>query len=286
MHPRSQQVLTRGGAPPAGERAGSSAPPGFHSAARPVAALSASSGHRAGSSAPPAFRSAFSDQPASPRTSPVPATHTARLLACGIIAGPLFLAVWLIQALTREGFDLRRHPLSLLSLGDLGWIQIANFVVTGALYVACARGMWRALRPGRGGTWGPVLVGGLGVGLIVAGIFVSDAGAGFPPGAPDGAPQRISWHGVLHEVGFGVASLSWTAACFVFARRFAALKQWGWVRACIATALAALALAAWPHMDSLSVRLVLASAIQFGFLAALAAHLRRALPHAAATSAA
>ena len=42
------------------------------------------------------------------------------LLACGVIAGPLFVAVWLAQALTREGFDPTYHPLSLLSLGDLG----------------------------------------------------------------------------------------------------------------------------------------------------------------------
>lgn len=49
-----------------------------------------------------------------------PSTETARLLACGVVAGPLFLAVLMIQAFTREGFDLSRHPLSMLSLGDLG----------------------------------------------------------------------------------------------------------------------------------------------------------------------
>jgi hypothetical protein len=51
----------------------------------------------------------------------------------------------LLQALTRDGFDPTRHPLSLLSLGELGWVQIANFVVTGVLYLACAVGMWRVL---------------------------------------------------------------------------------------------------------------------------------------------
>jgi hypothetical protein len=56
----------------------------------------------------------------------VPAIHRTRLLMCGIVAGPLFLAVWFVHAVTREGFDLTRHPMSLLSLGDLGWIQIAN----------------------------------------------------------------------------------------------------------------------------------------------------------------
>ena len=66
------------------------------------------------------------------------ATLAARLLTAGIAAGPLFLGVWAMQAFTRTGFDPSRHPLSLLSLGNLGWIQIANFAVTGALYLACA----------------------------------------------------------------------------------------------------------------------------------------------------
>jgi Protein of unknown function (DUF998) len=102
-----------------------------------------------------------------PSGSSATTTKQARaLLACGVVAGPLFLAAGLIQAFTREGFDLRRHPLSLLSLGELGWIQIANFVVTGLLCVACAVGMGRVLGPGRGGTWGPLLVGAFGVGLV------------------------------------------------------------------------------------------------------------------------
>ena len=64
--------------------------------------------------------------------------HPKNLLACGIVAGPLFLAVWLVQALTRDGFDPGRHPISLLSLGGAGWIQILNFVTAGVLYVATA----------------------------------------------------------------------------------------------------------------------------------------------------
>jgi hypothetical protein len=207
-----------------------------------------------------------------------PTRQTTQLLACGIVAGPLFLAAWLLQAFTRDGFDPSRHPLSLLSLGELGWIQIANFVVTGVLYVACAFGMWQVLHPGRSGTWGPLLVGGLGIGLLLAGVFVTDAGAGFPPGAPSGAPEQLSWHGVLHQVGFVVAVVSWTAACFVLVRRFVALKRRGWIAACLATPLAVLVLASWPDPDSLSLRLVLATAIQFGFLAVVAAHLLRGLP--------
>jgi hypothetical membrane protein len=96
-----------------------------------------------------------------------------------------FLAAGL-QAFTVDGFDLRRHPLSLLSVGEHGWIQIANFVISGALVLACAVGLRRPLHPGRGGTWGPGLVGFVGVGLIVAGVFTADAGSGFLQELPRG----------------------------------------------------------------------------------------------------
>jgi hypothetical protein len=42
---------------------------------------------------------------------------------------------------------------------------------------------------------------------------------------------------------------------------------------CTAAWVAAFVVASWPDMDSISVRLVLASAIQFAFVAALAARL-------------
>ena len=191
-------------------------------------------------------------------------------LACGIIAGPLFIAASLTQAFTRRGFDLARHPISLLSLGSPGWIQIANFVVCGILYVIGAVGLRTASRSGRGSTWGPLLVGITGIGLIIAGLFTADPGAGFPPGAPIGAPS-MSWHGALHEVGFILSFVGSMAACGVFARRYAALGRGNWALAGAATAVAALIAAGWPDLNSLSVRLVIATALLFGFLTAVAA---------------
>ena len=167
---------------------------------------------------------------------------TRALLVCGVVAGPLFIVVALLQAVTRAGFDLRDHPLSLLSLGDLGWIQITNFVVTGLLFVACAVGMRRVLHPGRGGTWGPWLIGAFGVSLIAGGIFVADPAFGFPPGTPEGAPDGMSWHGILHAIAPVVGFLSLIAASFVLARRFADLRQPGWAAYCATTGLIVLAL--------------------------------------------
>jgi hypothetical membrane protein len=85
--------------------------------------------------------------------------QTRALLICGLIAGPFYLVVGLIQALTRPGFDITRHDLSLLANGDLGWIQITNLVLTGVLVIAFAVGVRQALHAGRGRTWGPILLG-------------------------------------------------------------------------------------------------------------------------------
>jgi hypothetical protein len=201
-----------------------------------------------------------------------------KLLASGVAAGPLFLTVSLTQAFTRDGFDLSRHPLSLLSLGDLGWVQIGNFVTTGALNVVCAVGMRRVLQHRRGGTWGPALLAGFGLGLIMAGVFVTDAGAGFPPGAPLGAPERRSWHGVLHEIGFLVSLASWIGACSVFTRTFIAAGKRGWAVSCPTAIAAVLAVALWPDVSSISIRLVVATAVQMGFVTALAALVGQGLP--------
>lgn len=158
-------------------------------------------------------------------------TTTRTLLTCGVIGGPLFSAVVVIQELTREGFDPKQHALSQLSLGDLGWLQITNFIVTGLLFIACAVGMRRALRGAPAGTWGPWLFGSFGAALIWGGVFVTDPAYGFPPGTPQGAPDpdSLTWHGLLHALAPAVAGIAIVAACFVFARRFARLRERGWM---------------------------------------------------------
>jgi hypothetical protein len=139
----------------------------------------------------------------------------------------VYLVVGLAQILTREGFDVRQHALSLLSHGRFGWIQIANFLVSGALVIAGAIGARFLLRGGRGGAWGPILLAGYGLGLIGAGMFLADPAHGFPPGTPAGATQ-MSGHGLLHFVFGGIGFYALIAACFVFARRFAGLGRRGW----------------------------------------------------------
>ena len=45
---------------------------------------------------------------------------TRALLACGAAAGPLFTVVALLQMAARAVFDPVRHPIILLSVGELG----------------------------------------------------------------------------------------------------------------------------------------------------------------------
>ena len=121
---------------------------------------------------------------------------TKSLLGYGVIAGPFYVVVALAQVFTREGFDAARHQWSLLANGGPGWIQIANFVLTGVMVIAFAVGLRRALAGGAGARWAPRLVGVYGASLIAAGIFRADPALGFPVGTPDG-PGEISWHGLL-----------------------------------------------------------------------------------------
>ena len=158
---------------------------------------------------------------------------TKSLLTAGAIAGPIYVVVGLVQAFTRPGFDITRHALSLLSNGDLGWIQVTNFLVSGLLVIAGAVGMRRALE-GKGKTWGTLLIGVYGLSLIGASIFKADPAMGFPIGTPEGV-TTMSTHGLLHFMTGGIGFLALIAACFVFARRFASHGQKGWAAYSIIT---------------------------------------------------
>jgi hypothetical membrane protein len=79
-------------------------------------------------------------------------------LACGVVAGPMYVMVTMAQALTRDGFDLRQHRFSWLTTGDLGWIHESNMVLVGVMMVLFAVGLRQVLRTGRGAVWGARLL--------------------------------------------------------------------------------------------------------------------------------
>jgi len=148
------------------------------------------------------------------------AAVTRSLLGYGVLAGPFYVIVGVVQGLARHGFDFARHDLSLLANGSLGWIQILNLVLSGLMTIAAAVGMRRTHNAG---TWGPRLVAGYGIGLVLAGVFVADPMNGFPVGAPPGKPTGMSWHSLLHIAAGSLGFACLIAACFVLARR---MNKW------------------------------------------------------------
>ncbi|MCX5408787.1 DUF998 domain-containing protein [Streptomyces sp. NBC_00335] len=152
-------------------------------------------------------------------SAPVSAT-TRSLLTCVVVASPLWAVVSLTQAATRQGFDITRHPLSALSNGSLGWLQITNFLLAGVLLAIGATGLRRALRGAPGATWAPRLVRIAGIGMIAAGAFVMDPVDGFPLGAPSVETATLTWHSYAHFAAGSVTFTSLIAACYVLGRHF------------------------------------------------------------------
>lgn len=139
---------------------------------------------------------------------------TRSLLGWGVLAGPIYLAAGIAQGLLRDGFRFADHQLSLLMLGDLGWIQTVNLVLGGAMVGAAAVGVRRATSPNRAGRLASSLLLVFALGLVGSGIFPPDPMASFPPGARSDGPTAS---GLLH-LGLGVVQFAaLTAACFATA---------------------------------------------------------------------
>jgi hypothetical membrane protein len=145
--------------------------------------------------------------------------RTSHLRLAAIAAGPLFVVSALAQMASRDGFDLMRHPISQLSTGDHGWIQITTFVLTGLGVLALAVELKRTITTGLGRRVVPIFVGLFGAGLVAAGLFVTDPENGFPVGAPQGPAAQVSWHSIAHGTAAAVAFTALAVACVVLTIR-------------------------------------------------------------------
>jgi hypothetical membrane protein len=142
------------------------------------------------------------------------AAVTRSLLGWGVVAGPFYVVVSLILALTRPGFMLSQHALSLLALGDGGWMQRTNLVLTGLMVAVAGLGMTRAIRNGRGLAVGALCIVD-GLALMLSAVFLPDPATGFPPGSEGG---QFSTSGVLHLLFGALGFLAITAAAWACSR--------------------------------------------------------------------
>jgi hypothetical protein len=121
------------------------------------------------------------------------------LLRCGVAAGPIFVGAFLLEGAAWDGYRPLRHPVSSLALGSRGWIQAANFAVSGTLLLAGAAGLARAGDRATSRRAAPALIGAAGAGLIGSAVFTTDPVSGYPPGTPD-ALIRPSPGGTAHNL--------------------------------------------------------------------------------------
>jgi hypothetical membrane protein len=160
-------------------------------------------------------------------TSPSASALTRVLLACGVVGPPLFIVTFLIEGATRPHYSAWRNYVSSLGAGPGGAAQVANFIVYGLLSVAFVVGLRRVFSSGKGSIAGPFLLGIYGLGLLVAGVFVTDPSLGYPPNPPTSALHTV--HGMIHGLAGLAVFTSLAAASFALARRFAGNPAWrGW----------------------------------------------------------
>lgn len=148
------------------------------------------------------------------------------LMLSGGVGSVLFTATYLLEGITRPGYDVWQQPISALSLGPGGWVEQVNFIVFGVLLVLSAAGWYRFLTPGRAALWFSLLQGIAGLGLIGAGFFSMDPFPGYPPEAAQ-APSTA--HGTLHTICAFVLITALALGCFTLAVHFARVLHWrGW----------------------------------------------------------
>jgi hypothetical protein len=149
------------------------------------------------------------------------------LLRCGVVAGPLFVTTFTGLGVGREDHEVRREPVSMLALGRRGWMQRANFVVTGGLYLAAAAGLASQSKRVVGSRATPVLVAAAGLGLIGSGVFVTD-----PLTDPTAVNERSqpTRDGALHNLCAIPIFVGIPAAAVLSGRGFAKQGRTRWGR--------------------------------------------------------
>jgi hypothetical protein len=140
----------------------------------------------------------------------------------GVVGPLLFIVTFTIEGWLRAGYDPRSMFVSALSLGPRGGIQIANFIISGALIALFAHHVASEFKEGKLWRVGAGLLSKIGFSILASGPFVMD---------PVGVPFfEMSWHSYLHYA-FGILVFSLApVSCFIFFCHFRADRRWRWFR--------------------------------------------------------
>jgi Protein of unknown function (DUF998) len=170
---------------------------------------------------------------------PAATSLTRTLLGCGVVAGPAFVTVFLVEGAARPDYDPLRHPVSSLALGQRGWVQTANFVVAGTFFLAGAAGLSRTRDRTLGDQTQSALIAGAGIGLLAAAIFRTDPVSGYPP--ETGGVTGPTTTGTVHNLAAVPVFFGLPAAAAVGSVRAIRRGDFTWAAYSAATGVAMLA---------------------------------------------
>jgi len=132
----------------------------------------------------------------------------------GIIGPVVFATTIVVQGFLVPDYSHVRLPISALAAWPTGWMQVFNFYGFGALTIAFALALHRAVLLTRAGLIGFALLALSGVGLIMSGLFSWHMVDGVPR---ETAPHVVAAIIVFSGTGLGLMS---------FSRRFVADPRW------------------------------------------------------------
>lgn len=147
------------------------------------------------------------------------------LTGSGLVAGPFFVLVFMLEGMFRPGYQPLRQPVSSLAMGPRGWIQRANFFITGALVLGYAVQLRTAVTTYGVSFWAPRFIGIYGLGLIGSGVFNTDV-TGLPTNKPHGEGRTRD--GILHDLFAVPVIVGLLGACAVFGSLFYREHETNW----------------------------------------------------------
>jgi hypothetical membrane protein len=154
------------------------------------------------------------------------------LLRSGVVGPLLFIAVFTVESLTRPGYDPYHSMVSELELSSWGWQQVANFLMCATAMLAGAVGLWRV------GTsrWATGVLTITALGMLMAGVFLTDPGLAYPADAPHALPAGAhTWHGLLHGIAGAIVFFSLPVAATIMTVWFARQRERRWAAYSLAT---------------------------------------------------
>jgi Protein of unknown function (DUF998) len=164
---------------------------------------------------------------------------TRALLGGGVLTGPVFVTVFILEGAARKDYNPLRHPVSSLALGRRGWVQTANFCVAGTCFLVGAAGLSRTRDRTLGDQTESALIAGAGIGLVAAAMFRTDPVSGYPPETSGGTDPTPT--GTVHNLAALPVFFGLPAAAGVGSVRAIRRGDFTWGAYSAATAVAMLA---------------------------------------------